>query len=142
MRTHTAAPSKRPDLDAQPTPSRWIRLALAPNPFGNAQVELGANLLSSATDTRCLNDSKLGLVQLAAALEAYARVEGALPDRLDALVPSYLDAVPRDRFDGEPLRYSKRSRIVYSIGKNLADDGGLWQTDLSADREPTIRLAF
>jgi len=35
-----------------------------------------------------------------------------------------LDQVPTDDFDGQPLRYSRERKIVYSVGRNLKDDGG------------------
>ena len=48
-----------------------------------------------------------------------------LPATLDALVPKYISAVPRDPFDGKPLRYDSKKKIVYSVGYNLKDDGGM-----------------
>jgi len=39
-------------------------------------------------------------------------------------VPAYLDGVPVDSFDGEPFRYSAEKGLVYSVGKNLTDEGG------------------
>jgi hypothetical protein len=50
--------------------------------------------------------------------------DGKLPENLQALVPTYLAAVPDDPFDGKPFRYSPEKKIVYSVGKNLVDDGG------------------
>ena len=44
---------------------------------------------------------------------------------LEALVPDYLPAVPRDPFDGAPFRYSAERRLLNSIGENLVDDGGV-----------------
>ena len=51
---------------------------------------------------------------------------GALPEKLDALVPEFLDAVPADPFDGKPLRYVRLAKgfSVYSIGADKVDDGG------------------
>jgi len=41
-------------------------------------------------------------------------------------MPTYLDAVPKDPFDGKELRYKKLETgfVVYSIGKDGNDDGG------------------
>jgi len=41
-------------------------------------------------------------------------------------VPLYLDAVPKDPFDAEYLRYKRLEKgyVVYSIGTDLSDDGG------------------
>ena len=57
-------------------------------------------------------------------LEAYRRKQGRLPDSLQELVPEYLDAVPTDPFDGQPLRYSREKAMVYSVAKDLQDSGG------------------
>ena len=50
-----------------------------------------------------------------------------LPDSLAELVPKFLDRIPVDPIDGQPLRYRKTARgyCIYSIGTNLQDDGGL-----------------
>ena len=52
------------------------------------------------------------------AVERYRLANGRWPDDLAALVPRYLDAVPADPFDGQPLRYtpSKLDATVYSAG--------------------------
>jgi hypothetical protein len=52
---------------------------------------------------------------------------GTLPSHLDELVPAYLDAVPLDPFDGHPLRLAVKNdhRIIYSVGPDLVDDGGV-----------------
>ena len=46
---------------------------------------------------------------------------GALPTDLNELVPTYLPALPRDPFDGQPLRFKPRTTgyVVYSIGSDL-----------------------
>jgi hypothetical protein len=63
---------------------------------------------------------------VAVALERYRRDHGAWPDTLDALVPKYLAAVPKDPMDGLPLRYRRRTDgvVVYSLGADATDDGG------------------
>jgi len=47
----------------------------------------------------------------------YHRTPGELPATLDALVPAYLPAVPRDYIDGQPIRYSREFRAVWSVGR-------------------------
>jgi hypothetical protein len=49
-----------------------------------------------------------------------------LPNSLQDLVPSFLDAEPIDPFDGKPLRFKKLSKgyVIYSIGPDGIDDGG------------------
>ena len=63
--------------------------------------------------------------QLQARMDAI-RAAGKLPDALGEVVPAYLDAVPRDPFDGAELRYKRLEKgyVVYSIGEDGSDDGG------------------
>jgi len=60
------------------------------------------------------------------AIERYRLAAGKLPDTLAELIPTYLDAVPKDPFDGKDLRYRKLETgfVVYSIGGDGNDDGG------------------
>jgi hypothetical protein len=53
--------------------------------------------------------------------------DGKLPDELSSLVPGYLEKVPFDPFDGQPLRYKRTEKgyMVYSIGPDEADNGGI-----------------
>ena len=66
--------------------------------------------------------------ETALAIERYRLEHQALPDSLEALVPEYLAEVPRDPFDGAPLRYVLRETggyTVYTIGEDGIDHGGL-----------------
>ena len=60
-----------------------------------------------------------------AALYAYKNDHGEMPSRLKELVPEYLDSIPFDPFTGEELKYSLNKNVIYSVGKNLVDDGGV-----------------
>jgi hypothetical protein len=71
-----------------------------------------------------------GLTRLALALRAYRVDKGRLPENLDALVPEYVPAIPRD-LDGQSFRYSARREILYSVGDDRLDGGG---------GEPTFRV--
>jgi hypothetical protein len=65
--------------------------------------------------------------RIACALERYRLAHGVYPDSLDALAPAYIDALPHDIMNGQPYHYRLRpdgSRIIYSVGWNLKDDGG------------------
>ncbi len=60
------------------------------------------------------------------AVERYRHKHKKLPERLEQLVPEFLEAVPADPYNGKLLRYVVRDGqpIVYSVGKNRKDDGG------------------
>ena len=67
-------------------------------------------------------------VVTAIALERYRLEHGGYPPGLGALVPGYMDVMPMDAIDEQPLRY-RGERDVYtlwSIGLNGVDDGGVW----------------
>jgi len=65
---------------------------------------------------------------VACAIERYRLSHGQYPEKLEQLVPAFLPQPPRDIMDGELLRYQKDKEggyILYSIGWNQTDDGGV-----------------
>jgi hypothetical protein len=82
--------------------------------------------------------------RVALALRCFHLRHRKLPQKLAELVPEYLENIPTDPFDGKPLRYSQEKRIVYSVGKNLTDEGGSREKTFSYklldDEEPTLRI--
>ncbi len=63
---------------------------------------------------------------LVIALERYRRAHGGFPETLDALVPTYIDSIPKDPFTEGSLIY-KRAGVdyqLYSAGRNQKDNGG------------------
>ena len=64
----------------------------------------------------------------ALAVEAYRRShEEQLPTALADLAPSFLPHVPIDPFSGKPLQFRTGGKgyIIYSVGMNRRDDGGV-----------------
>jgi hypothetical protein len=65
---------------------------------------------------------------LACALHRYRLDhDGRFPERLEALVPTYVEAVLRDPIDGAPMRYrldDAKGIVLYSLGNDGSDDGG------------------
>jgi hypothetical protein len=64
---------------------------------------------------------------LACALERHRRAHGQFPDRLEALVPQLLPAIPHDVLTGEPPKYRRTPEggfVLYSIGWDHDDDHG------------------
>ncbi len=66
--------------------------------------------------------------RLGLALAAYKEQTGSYPDDLTALVPDFIDEIPLDPFTGNPFIYRTEgvSFILYSLGPNLTDDGGIY----------------
>ena len=79
----------------------------------------------------------------ALAVERYRMANGKLPARLEHLVPDYLDSVPLDPFDGQPLRYEKSDKgyTVYSTGSDGVDDGGQQAPEGSGRDDPDTVFA-
>jgi hypothetical protein len=82
--------------------------------------------LSRVTTLGVRNIAQLHTARAGLAIERYRLATGKLPDSLSDLVPTYLDAVVKDPFDGKDLRYKKLESgfVVYSIGEDGSDDGG------------------
>lgn len=108
------------------------------HPLVREQIELTYRLAkayaSYAAKLRCL------LVVLA--LERYRLRHGAWPKSLDDLVPEFLEAVPLDPFDGQPLRYATppEGRVVYSVGMDRSDNGGVIAATSRKNTDMGLRL--
>jgi hypothetical protein len=62
----------------------------------------------------------------ALAIEQFRSRNGRLPDKLDELTPGFLPEVPEDPYNGKKLCYRRlpKGYVVYSVGRDLTDDGG------------------
>ena len=65
--------------------------------------------------------------RVAVALRLHRLARGTYPDALAALVPEFLSELPKDPMTGTNLLYRREGQgfVVYSIGLNGKDDGGL-----------------
>jgi len=64
---------------------------------------------------------------IACALERYRIRYGKYPDSTEALSPEFIQDIPHDVIDGNPLRYRRTADgqfLLYSIGWDEIDDGG------------------
>jgi hypothetical protein len=80
------------------------------------------------------------LVRVAVALERFRLAQGDYPGSLDALEPRFIEKVPQDIISGEPLHYSRTSDgkfLLYSVGWNETDDGGITIRDKSGYEDKT-----
>lgn len=89
-----------------------------------AQIQLPA--LTRIMEAQARDEALVRDTATAVAIERYRLVYDRLPDQLADLTPSFLESVPIDPFDGQPLRYQRLDAgyVVYSVGLNLKDDGG------------------
>ena len=100
---------------------------------------------SKAMRTAAETKARLVALKTALAIERFRLANNnALPATLDALVPGYCSAPPRDPFDDQPLRYKKLQGgyVVYSIGPDGVDNGGAERTNRKnmSDYDVTITV--
>ena len=83
--------------------------------------------LSRAVTLHLRVTAYLASARVALAAERFRLATGELPDAIAALVPEYLDKVPTDPFDGEPMRFAETAEgiVIYSVSEDLNDDGGI-----------------
>jgi hypothetical protein len=64
---------------------------------------------------------------VACALERYHLSQGQYPESLDRLVPRFIDNLPHDIINGQPLHYRLTDNgqfVLYSVGWCNKDRGG------------------
>ena len=97
---------------------------------GGTLAQLVAPGLSSFLKSQDRFDAKRAAAGVLLAATRQRLETGALPDTIDKLVPTELDAVPADSFLGEPMQKPLRllqttgEWTIYSVGPNGNDDGG------------------
>jgi hypothetical protein len=100
------------------------RLFMSPNSVGKILCGLLVPAYDKVLERKCKSECNIAGTRLLLALASYERANGRLPEKLDDLVPDYINAVPADPYDGKPFRYVFSKGIVYSVGKDLKDDDG------------------
>jgi len=84
------------------------------------------------------HEARLRCVETAVALQLYRQRQGGkAPDALDKLVPTILKNTPVDPFTGKILRYRPMAEgfMVYSVGPDQKDDGGLTENPSGNEEE-------
>jgi hypothetical protein len=128
-------------------PRQWGRLLYA-SPWLQSQLDLQR---PQRPAQRALLHCRLRALRIKLALLLYRAEKGQLPQSLAQLVPAYLESLPPDPFSGQAFRYrisaGERIRwfappgdsnaemrtvtpgqgVLWSVGPDLADDGGTRQ---------------
>jgi hypothetical protein len=87
-----------------------------------------------------LSQSGVDMAMLACALERYRLARGQYPEELKALVPDFAAVLPHDIINGQPLKYRRTDNgrfLLYSVGWNEKDDGGVVATKGNPPRQDT-----
>ena len=96
-----------------------LSLLVRPNPVGELLVLVAHPEYERFELKRCSFEEDFVLAQVVVASTAYMDQEGHLPESLDALVPLYFGAVPRNPYDGRALLYSQSDQSVSVDGREL-----------------------
>ena len=139
-----AAPLYYKDVDLSKLDSHpgTISQLTSGNPIGQMFYDLMMPAMVKPLERKSSIDAQVRATQTILALRAYQLTHGKLPDNLDALVPEFLDQVPVDAYNGQPLHYSAERKIVYSVGWNLKDDGGDDSSSTRNGKQPHLDLAY
>jgi hypothetical protein len=117
------------------TGQRWW----SANDSGVGEVLAGVMMsdVSLLPKARGLIEQRARNLRVALAVVAFADAEGGFPETLEQLAPEYLDRVPEDYFSQAPLKYREKlvGRVVYSVGPNVRDEGGVHSDSGGADDE-------
>ncbi len=81
-------------------------------------------------------------VTTALAVLRFQRQHERLPESLNELIGEFLEQIPLDPIDGQPIRYKRQDDgfVIYSVGVNRVDDGGqraLIRVDRSIVADPS-----
>jgi hypothetical protein len=114
-----------------PTSARRADAALASeishrNPF-NVIEGMFIPALSGAVRKFALGQANVDLARVACALERYRIAHGSYPESLALLAPQWMETIPHDVINGQPLHYERTPDgrfLLYSVGWNETDDGG------------------
>ena len=71
--------------------------------------------------------TRVRLVRMALALFSYRETRGSFPTDLTSLTPTPWKTLPREIVNADPLRYRRSNGgfVLYSVGWDLKDDGGV-----------------
>lgn len=129
-----ALPYARADSTEESKFGQSMLQLLRPNAVGEFFRRMVVVPARQTQETKCRVESLLAGAKLAVACNRFQRKQGRWPAELPELVPEFLSAVPRDPFDGAPFRFSAEKGLVWSVGRNLTDEGGSTQVS-SSDKE-------
>jgi hypothetical protein len=105
------------------------------SPFG-ILTALAVPNFEKAVQNMARNQTDVDEALIVCALERYRIANNSYPESLEALSPEFLEKVPHDIITGEPLKYHRDggSFVLYSIGWNEKDDGGMTPPTVSTDK--------
>jgi len=98
--------------------SGW-RSMLRENGLGDLLYMMLLPAFDSVLRTHVNYEADFAALQLVLALQRYQRDFGVFPDRLNALVPVYLEQLPKNPFNGESFQYDYENKVLRILRMNF-----------------------
>jgi hypothetical protein len=95
---------------------------------------------TKAMQTCAYNQTLAHQAQIACALERCRLANGKYPESLAALSPQFIEKISQDIIGGQPMHYRRADDgtfLLYSVGWNETDDGGIVVNDKSGNVDKT-----
>ncbi len=94
--------------------------------FLHMMIKMVTPALTRVAELDLRLQAHLDLARAALAVERYRLATGKVPEKLEELVPQYLEQVPIDPFDNQPIRYQRTQPgyLLYSVDTDGQDNGG------------------
>jgi hypothetical protein len=92
-----------------------------------AQAVMALPAISACVMKVARIQSQVDLARTACALERFRLAHGNYPETLAALAPQFIENLPHDIINGQPLHYRRTDDgrfVLYSVGWDETDDGG------------------
>jgi hypothetical protein len=131
-------PDRRRWFGDRPTPSSPQNLTTLPSKIHYLFFSLATPVFETAESRWIHTATVTDQARLACALERYRLARGNYPGNLAELAPEFIPEVPLEIVNGEPYHYRRTddgSFILYSVGTDLHDDGGVIDPKLSASKQ-------
>jgi hypothetical protein len=106
----------------------------------NVWARIGIPNYLKAWQTTAYNQTLVNEGQIVCALERFRLAQGNYPETLEALSPQFIEKLPHDIIGGQPMRYRRvddGAFLLYSVGWNETDDGGIMAKDKSGNEDRT-----
>ncbi|MCB1069340.1 MAG: hypothetical protein KDL31_03225 [Kiritimatiellae bacterium] len=115
---------------------------LQPNAVGKLLVTLLTPAADNILIRKCQTEADRSATTIIAYLHLYHQQFHDLPATLVELDQVGLRMVPIDPFDGQPFRYKRGSKMIYSVGSNLTDEGGSTESMEAPASCDTVDLVY
>ena len=119
-----------------------IKLYFTENAVGKVLLDISTSNFDSVIKKKCEADLIVSTTKLLFALKAYKNDTGDLPISLNELSPQYISTIPIDPFNGKPIRYLLKKKILYSVGSDLTDSGGSVGDEWRKMPDPSFKINF